>query len=137
MAEKYSAENGKTRVLPIQTSAVSADESEFVEVFTADPSSSSSLYRTKKVLMTEREARELDVKPRWIPVLEECSVECGGSKYTILTQNYKLLYRPLLLGWTNVSFVCHERGHQVETAQCDTASRPRMAQTYCNVEPCR
>ena len=62
---------------------MSADESEFVEVFTADPSSSSSLYRTKKVLMTEREARELDVKPRWIPVLEECSVKCGGSKCKI------------------------------------------------------
>ena len=83
MAAKYSAENGKTRVLPIQTSALSADESEFVEVFTADPSSSSSLYRTKKVLMTEREARELDVKPKWIPVLDECSVECGGSKCNI------------------------------------------------------
>ena len=83
MAAKYSAENGKTRVLPIQTSALSADESEFVEVFTADPSSSSPLYRTKKVLMTEREARELDVKPKWIPVLEECSVECGGSKCNI------------------------------------------------------
>ena len=80
MAAKYSAENGKTRVLPIQTSAVSADESELLEVFTADPSSSSSLYRSKKVLMTEREARELDVKPKWIPVLDNCSVECGGSK---------------------------------------------------------
>lgn len=80
MAAKYSAENGKTRVLPVQTSAATADESELVEVFTADPSSLSPLYRSKRVLMTEREARELDVKPKWTPVLDKCSVECGGSK---------------------------------------------------------
>ena len=86
MAAKYSADNGKTRVLPVQTSAVTEDESELVEVFTADPSSSSPLYRSKKVLMTEREARELDLRPKWIPVLGKCSVDCGGSKYLIRTK---------------------------------------------------
>ena len=36
--------------------------------------------------MTEREARELDLRPKWIPVLGKCSVDCGGSKYLIRTK---------------------------------------------------
>ena len=87
MAAKYSAENGKTRVLPVQDNgkkAATAEESDLVEVFTPDPSSLSPLYRSKRVLMTERDARELDRRPKWIPVLDKCSVECGGSKQSLL-----------------------------------------------------
>lgn len=85
IAEQYqTTENGMTRVLPLKEEETEVD----LDVAGAKGGSSEAdVFYTARKLVEESEsyisdnvARELDAKPKWIPLLDKCAVECGGSK---------------------------------------------------------